>query len=126
MVFNKRGLSYSVDVVFCIDATESMDPFLDVVKENALNFYQDFMDVMEQKKKKVQQLRVRVVAFRDYMADGREAMLVTDFFLPHAISHFLLVKGLVLLLAFRFEIRPGTYQLSQAPWAQLPKRYRVK
>ena len=80
MVFNKRGLSYSVDVVFCIDATESMDPFLDVVKENALNFYQDFMDVMKQKKKKVTQLRVRVVAFRDYMADGREAMLVTDFF----------------------------------------------
>ena len=80
MAIQRRSLSYGVDVVFCIDATESMDPFLDVVKENALNFYRDFMDVMKEKKKKVQQLRVRVVAFRDYMADGREAMLVTDFF----------------------------------------------
>jgi hypothetical protein len=57
-----------------------MYPFLGVVKENALHFYQDFMRVMEQKKKKVEKLRVRVVAFRDYLADGREAMLVTNFF----------------------------------------------
>ncbi len=77
---NQRSISYGVDVVFCIDATESMYPFLGVVKENALHFYQDFMRVMEQKKKKVEKLRVRVVAFRDYLADGREAMLVTNFF----------------------------------------------
>ena len=46
---NSRSVTYGVDVVFCIDATESMFPFLGVVKENALHFYQDFMRIMEQK-----------------------------------------------------------------------------
>ena len=73
-------LTYGVDIVFCIDATESMDPILDSVKANALNFYRDFYHMMEQKHKKVDRLRVRIVAFRDYRADGRQAMLVTDFF----------------------------------------------
>ena len=73
-------LTFHVDIVFCIDATESMDPVLDSVKNNALNFYRDFQQVMEQKHKRVDQLRVRVVVFRDYLADGRQAMLVTNFF----------------------------------------------
>ena len=73
-------LTFNVDIVFCIDATESMDPILDSVKENALHFHQDFYQVMEQKRKKVTQLRVRIIAFRDYLADGRQAMLVTNFF----------------------------------------------
>ena len=71
---------YGVDIVFCIDATESMDPILDSVKKNALNFYSDFHAVMEKKKKKIGRLRVRVIAFRDYLADGEQAMLVTNFF----------------------------------------------
>ena len=43
----KTLMAYEVDLVFCIDATGSMDPILDTVKSNALNFYQDFMGVME-------------------------------------------------------------------------------
>ena len=31
-----RGLSYVVDIVFCIDVTGSMDPIIDAVKANAL------------------------------------------------------------------------------------------
>ena len=73
-------LTFHVDIVFCIDATESMDPVLDSVKNNALHFYQDFQQVMEMKRKKVDQLRVRIVVFRDYIADGPRAMLVTNFF----------------------------------------------
>lgn len=73
-------LTYGVDLVFCIDATMSMYPILNTVKENALNFYQDFQRVMEAKHKRVQQLRVRIVAFRDYYYDKENAMLVTNFF----------------------------------------------
>lgn len=73
-------LTYGVDLVFCIDATMSMDPILDTVKNNALNFYQDFQQVMSKKRKHVDQLRVRIVAFRDYYYDREKAMLVTDFF----------------------------------------------
>ena len=42
---------YEVDLVFCIDATMSMYPILDTVKENALDFYQDFTEAMKKKGK---------------------------------------------------------------------------
>ena len=73
-------MTYGVDLVFCIDATRSMDHILDTVKNNALSFYQDFQNVMESKHKRVSELRIRIVAFRDYRADKEKAMMVTDFF----------------------------------------------
>ena len=82
-------LTYNVDMVFCIDATGSMGGFLDMVKSNAINFYRDMTNAMSAKKKTVEQLRVRVIAFRDYIADGNDAMLVTDFFkLPEQSEDF--------------------------------------
>jgi hypothetical protein len=85
---NNQGMDYAVDMVFCIDATASMEDFtggskkiINVVKENALNFYSDISQAMAAKCKTIRQLRVRIVAFRDYLADGENAMLVTDFFL---------------------------------------------
>ena len=73
-------MSYNVDMVFCIDATGSMDNVISIVKKNALSFYADVMDAMAKKSKVIDKLRVRVIAFRDYLADGDEAMMVTDFF----------------------------------------------
>ena len=82
-------MTYGVDLVFCIDATMSMDHILDTVKNNALNFYQDFQRVMDAKHKRVERLRVRIVAFRDYLADKERAMMVTNFFdLPDQASSF--------------------------------------
>jgi hypothetical protein len=91
-----QAMDYTVDMVFCIDATGSMEDFtgtqtkiINMVKKNALNFYSDLNSVMEAKHKSVRQLRVRIVAFRDYRADGEEAMLVTDFFmLPQQAQEF--------------------------------------
>ena len=85
----KSRFSYHVDLVFCIDATESMDNILDIVKDNALNLYGDIVALMQENKKRIDTLRVRVVAFRDYMADGDEAMLETRFFdLPDEAEAF--------------------------------------
>lgn len=82
-------LTYNVDMVFCIDCTGSMRKIIDIVKSNALNFYHDVTAVMEKKHKYITQLRVRVVAFRDYLADAENAMLVTDFFkLPQEAAEF--------------------------------------
>lgn len=91
-----QSMDYTVDMVFCIDATGSMEDLtgsqqkiINMVKRNALNFYSDFNQVMAEKDKKVRQLRVRVIAFRDYKADGEHAMLVTDFFkLPQQTQEF--------------------------------------
>ena len=89
-------MDYTVDMVFCIDATGSMEDFsgkqtriINMVKQNAINFYVDFNKIMEEKQKKVRQLRARIVAFRDYIADGEYAMMVTDFFhLPQQTDEF--------------------------------------
>ena len=58
-----RGLSYAVDIVFCIDVTGSMTPIIDAVKANALGFYDDVQANLTAKGKNVEQLRVRVIAF---------------------------------------------------------------
>ncbi len=101
MAINHQGslspyMDYTVDMVFCIDATGSMEDFtgsknkiINMVKQNAINFWNDFSSIMAEKAKSVRQLRVRVVAFRDYLADGEHAMLVTDFFqLPQQAEEF--------------------------------------
>ena len=73
-------VTYGVDLVFCIDVTMSMAHILDTVKQNALRFYEDFQNIMEKKHKTVSDLRIRIVAFRDYYYDRDQAMMVTDFF----------------------------------------------
>lgn len=84
-----QGLSYHVDIVLCIDATGSMSPIIDKVKENALKFYDDLSVQMRQKSKHIDKLRVKVIAFRDYYVDGDMAMQVSPFFtLPDEKSAF--------------------------------------
>ena len=86
--FNR--VTYYADLVFCIDATQSMGKVIELVKRNALSFQRDLADAMRLKGKALQQLRIRIIAFRDYIADKENAMMATDFFLlphPPALSH---------------------------------------
>ena len=84
---------YNVDMVFCIDATASMRPVINTVKNNALNFYHDVTAAMERKGKHINEMRIRVIAFRDYLADGDSAMMTTDFFrLPEQSKDFVCKK----------------------------------
>ena len=46
-------MKYNVDMVFCIDATGSMSPVIDTVKQNALHFYDDVIKVMNEKQKSI-------------------------------------------------------------------------
>ena len=53
-----QGMDYTVDMVFCIDATGSMENLtgsqkriINMVKENALRFYDDMLHKMEAKHK---------------------------------------------------------------------------
>lgn len=92
-----RGLRYAVDIVFCIDVTGSMTPIIDQVKNNALRFYDDVQSNLTAKGKNVDQLRVRVIAFRDFAADGEAALDESPFFtLPDDRARFSeFVNGLV-------------------------------
>ena len=44
-------MTYNVDMCFCIDATGSMGPVINTVKQNALSFYKDVVAVMEKNRK---------------------------------------------------------------------------
>ncbi len=82
-------MRYNVDLVFCIDATGSMKPVIETVKDNALNFYRDVRAAMEEKQKSINTMRVRVVMYRDYYADHENAMMTTRFFtLPEEERNF--------------------------------------
>lgn len=77
---NQQGNGdYCVDIVMCIDATGSMAPIINEVKNNALSFYQKFVDAMEDNDKTVDQLRIKVIVFRDYICDT-EPMAESEFF----------------------------------------------
>ncbi|MET8080562.1 vWA domain-containing protein [Streptomyces sp. NPDC005303] len=73
------NLQYAVDIVLCIDATGSMYPVLDNVKSSALQFHDRLNDVMAKKGKAISQLRLKVIAFRDFGDDPSNAVEQTGF-----------------------------------------------
>ena len=80
--------AYNVDICLCIDKTASMGPIIDTVKRNALNLYRDVLDSLEKKNKRVNQFRIRVIWFGDYLADS-VPILVSDFLkMPEELSTY--------------------------------------
>lgn len=73
------NLQYAVDIVLCVDATGSMFPVLDNVKNSALQFHDRLNDVMAKKGKAISQLRLKVIAFRDFGDDPSNAVQQTGF-----------------------------------------------
>ncbi len=73
------GYDYDVDICLVIDRTGSMRPIINTVKNNALNLHKDITARMRAKGKTVSSLRVRVIWFGDYLADGPNAMAASDF-----------------------------------------------
>lgn len=83
------GATTNVDIAFVIDATESMTPIINTVKEFALNFYDDVIEGLAKYNRTVSQFRVKVIVFRDYYCDGSYAMKESDFFyLPDENNEF--------------------------------------
>ncbi|MDR3058149.1 MAG: VWA domain-containing protein [Prevotella sp.] len=84
-----QGVKYSVDIVMCIDSTGSMGSLINTVKSSALKFHDDLEKKLAEKDKNVDFLRVKIISFRDYYADGDNAMLVSPFFeLPKDTGSF--------------------------------------
>ena len=69
-----------IDIVFCIDGTGSMTPCIDAIKNNAKKFYMDFVEKMTNEGSSVDELNIKVITFRDYTEDGKDAMVVSEWF----------------------------------------------
>ncbi len=74
-----QGFTYAVDIVLVIDATGSMSSIIDRVKAGAVGFEEELGKVMAKKGKHIDDLRIRVVAFRDFYDDDTDALECSDF-----------------------------------------------
>ncbi|WP_049570902.1 vWA domain-containing protein [Streptomyces sp. SBT349] len=83
------NLRYAVDIVLCVDATGSMYPVIGAVKNSALQFHERLNGVMAKKGKEISQLRLRVIAFRDFGDNPNNAIEETPFLhLPAQSAEF--------------------------------------
>lgn len=83
------NLGYAVDVVLCVDVTDSMRPVLETVKRNALSFHERLESAMRKKGRAISQLRLKVIAFRDFGDFADDALQETEFFaIPHEVTAF--------------------------------------
>lgn len=84
-----QGLTYHVDIVLCIDITGSMTPIIERVKDRAINFYQDVDRNLKAEGKHVDQLRVRVIGFRDFGEPSSQPIEESPFYvLPDEQDQF--------------------------------------
>ncbi len=73
-------LDMKVDLVFVIDATESMQPMIDMVKDSVLSFHEKLQEGMQNARRNLAALRIKVIWFRDYYYDGDYAYGESKFF----------------------------------------------
>ncbi len=79
----------NVDIVFVIDATESMQPLIDKVKKLTLSFRSELERGLAENKRAIKNLRTKVIVFRDYYLDDKYALEESPFFdLPKDNTEF--------------------------------------
>jgi hypothetical protein len=84
-----HNLEYAVDIVMCIDATASMAYILDHVKNSAISLHHRLATALAEKGKAISQLRLKVIAFRDFSDSTYDAIQETGFLLlPEQASEF--------------------------------------
>lgn len=86
---SNQGFKCNVDLVIAIDATGSMTPIIENVKNKAKDFHQLIDIALTEKNRYVDNLRIKVIVFRDYFVDGDQSMIESKFFkMPDEIETF--------------------------------------
>lgn len=83
-----QGMEYDVDIVLCIDATQSMAPVIEEVKSKALQLPVDLQRAMDEKGKDVTRLRLKIIAFRDIFVDPVPFQVSEFFAMPEQRGAF--------------------------------------
>ena len=78
---SSMDIETNVDIVFVIDATESMQPLIDKVKSLTLSFREELEKGLKENRRIIKNLRIKVVVFRDYYVDDKYAMEESRFFI---------------------------------------------
>lgn len=69
-----------LDLVCCVDLSANMSEHIDRVKQQIKVIAYDIKKDRENKGGYIKTLRVRLIGFRDYLSEGKNAVLVTDFY----------------------------------------------
>ena len=81
MADNAIRKSRKVDVIFCIDGTGSMSPCFEHIKKRIKSFPYGILQEMDTMLcSKVEELNFKVITFRNYAADGDQAMVQSEWF----------------------------------------------
>lgn len=81
--------TYSLDIVLVIDCTGSMDKLLSLVQSNARKFHSDLRARCEGDHKEIENMRIRVIGFRDFTEDGARSIEDSGFIpIPANIERF--------------------------------------
>lgn len=79
----------NMDLIYCIDATASMTPHIQKTKEAAKTLYRDMQHALENSSRRVEQLRLKVIVFRDFSHDDDDAIKESRFFnLPDETAEY--------------------------------------
>ena len=70
----------SVDIILCIDLSKSMFPCINTIKHITHTFWPQLKERLERASKRVDKVRVKVLGFRDFEADGDQALVESKFF----------------------------------------------
>lgn len=72
--------SYCVDVCFVIDGTSGTAGFRDTVRIAAQSFLKRLVETMEVGEKRIDELRAKLIVYREFSHDGAEALTESAFF----------------------------------------------
>ncbi|MBR4225877.1 MAG: VWA domain-containing protein [Candidatus Methanomethylophilaceae archaeon] len=79
----------NVDLVMCIDGTGSMGHVIEMVKDNVMTFHERLKESLKSFNREVDELRIKVIVFRDLTCDGDDALIESPFFqLPQEVDKF--------------------------------------
>ena len=76
----KNPLGYSLDFIFCIDESESMESCIESVKRSVDRFVTDCFLTFDDNGLMIENIRVKTIVFRDYKSDGQNAMIESRFY----------------------------------------------
>ncbi len=79
---------YKIDICFVIDATGSMHPIIDQVKEQASQLHEKIVNGLKESNKNVSELRLKVIDFADFGFEQDDAIHQSNFFTIDQIDNF--------------------------------------
>jgi hypothetical protein len=72
--------NYAIDLVLCIDKSESMHAMLDWLKANCSRLAADLTEKHDRCRRRIAKLRVKVIAFGNMYGDQNNWITVSEFF----------------------------------------------